>query len=97
MSGQPSGSAAGLLLVLVGVLVLTQTLVGGLVERILGASSSSSPAKSTVGSQAAKALRQSAQAMAGVATKTPPGSTPAAQPAGSPPPLVVGTPTGSKK
>lgn len=47
MSDTPSGSSAGLLLVILGVLVLTQTLVGGLVERITGSATSPASSKST--------------------------------------------------
>lgn len=41
---QPSNTAAGLLLAVIGVVLIAQTLVGGLVDRILGTSSSSSGA-----------------------------------------------------
>ncbi len=45
---EPSGSAPGVLLVVIGVLLLTQTLVGGLVERILGLSHpASTPSKTS--------------------------------------------------
>lgn len=49
MSDQPSGSAAGVLLAILGVLLLTQTMVGGLVERLLGTASTSSGAASSAG------------------------------------------------
>jgi flagellar basal body-associated protein FliL len=47
---EPSGSSAGLLLVIAGIALVTLTLVGGLVERITGSGSTTSttaPAKAS--------------------------------------------------
>lgn len=68
---QPSGSAAGMLLVVIGVLALTQVLVGGLVEKILGASQPAPTAsKATVGQQAYNALEKSAKAVSKLPAKS---------------------------
>lgn len=42
MTGQPSNTAAGALLVIAGVVLIAQTLVGGLVDRIIGAPNTTS-------------------------------------------------------
>lgn len=51
MSSTPSSGAAGALLVIVGVVLLAQTLKGGLVDRVLGSGSPSS--SSATGSSSA--------------------------------------------
>lgn len=52
MTDQPSSSAAGALLVLAGVVLIAQTLVGGLVDRILGTSGPINGPGGGVGGQA---------------------------------------------